>query len=142
MLPSMAPGANGRRSLSEVAKVASVDLVDLIVAQLALARLEVSADLRVALERLVRVALFVPPLVIGYAFGMAALASQLGVVWSRPVALAAVGGLQFAVAGAGILWSLAALGRTPILRRAAAGLAGGVQQNLAAVSGRVRSSGV
>jgi predicted alpha/beta-fold hydrolase len=105
-----------------------------------LARLEVSADLREALRRLARVALFVPPLVVGYAFGMAALASWLGGHWGRPAALASVAALQIVVAGSGILWSLSALGRARILERSGAEMADSVQRTIAAVSGRPGSS--
>ena len=73
-----------RPSLMDVAKHAAEDLLDLLAAQIKLARLELSADLREGLKRILRIALFIPPLVIGYAFGMAAIASWLAGHWGLP----------------------------------------------------------
>jgi hypothetical protein len=121
-------------SLADVAKDAAEDLLELVTAQIKLARLEVSVDLRRALKRMVGVALFIPPLVIGYAFGMAAVASWLGAYWGRPLALAAVAALQIIPAVGGILWSLALLRRTRVLGRAGAEMSQGVQRTLAVVT--------
>jgi uncharacterized membrane protein YqjE len=128
--------------LGAVARDAAEDLVDLVSAQIRLARLEVSADLRQALKRLARLALFLPPLVVGYAFAMAALASWLGTRWGHPIALGAVAALQLVVAGVGILWSLSALRRARLLDRPGAELAEGVQRTLAAVTVRARATHV
>lgn len=132
-------GGEGRASLVEVAKNAAEDLLDLLGAQIKLARLELSADLREALKRSIRIALFIPPLVIGYAFGMAAIASWLGGHWGLPAGLASVAGLQIVVAGVGIPWSLSALRRARILERAGTELTDGVQRTIAAVSDGARS---
>jgi len=132
--------ANGHSSLSDVAKGAAEDLVDLVSAQIRLARLEVSAELRRTLKRVARIALLMPPLVVGYAFGMAALASWLTGMWGRTLALAAVGAVQIVGAGAGILWSMAALARTRVLERAAGDLADDVRRTIAAVSVQKRPS--
>jgi uncharacterized membrane protein YqjE len=131
---------NGHSSLGDVARGAAEDLLDLVTAQIRLARLEVSAELRRALKRVIRIALLMPPLVVGYAFAMAALASWLTGRWGRTSALAAVAALQIAVAGTGILWSLVALARTRVLERAGADMAVDVQRTIAAVSGRTRPS--
>jgi uncharacterized membrane protein YqjE len=129
-----------RPSLVDVAKVAAEDLLDLFTAQIKLARLELAADLREALKRFVWVALFIPPLLVGYAFGMAAIASWLAEYWGRPVALASVAALQIVAAGTGIVWSLSALGRARILKRASTEMAETVQRTIAAVSDPARSS--
>ena len=64
-----------------------------------------------------RLALFVPPLVVGYAFAMVALAALLGTYWPRPVALASIAALQLIVAGLGISpWALAGLRRASAAR--------------------------
>jgi hypothetical protein len=109
------PGANGSRrlsSLGDVAKGAAEDALDLLTAQLKLERLELSADLRRGLQGVLRISLLVPPLVVGYAFAMAALASWLGRFWSRPLALASVATLQLVPATLGLLLAVKALTRT------------------------------
>lgn len=114
-------------------------LADLFAAQIKLARLELSLDLRLALKRVGRIALFIPPLVVGYAFAMAALASFLATYWGRIAALGSVAALQIAVAGIGLQQTLSALRRTPVLERTGADLTGSVQQTMASLSGRTRS---
>jgi hypothetical protein len=116
------------------------ELADLLAAQIKLAHLELSIDLRLALKRVARLAVFVPPLVVGYAFAMAALASFLATHCGRLVALGSVAGLQLAVGGIGLQRTLAALQRTPILKRTSAELTSGVQRTVAALSGATRSS--
>src|SRR3954452_6201819 len=113
----------GPRSLGEVAQVAAEDALTLLAAQIKLARLEVSADLRRGLQGGVRVALFVPPLVVGYVFAMMALASWLSGPWGRPAALASVAALQILPAAIGIVWALAALRRRPAVSRSGAEIA-------------------
>jgi Putative Actinobacterial Holin-X, holin superfamily III len=117
-----------------MAKVATEELLALFELQIRLARLELSVDLRQALRRAGRVALLIPPLVVGYAFGMAALASWLGKYWSRPAALASIAALQIVPAGLGILWSVSALGRTQILERTRAEVTAGVRRTVGALS--------
>jgi uncharacterized membrane protein YqjE len=128
--------------LSGAAQDAAEDLVDLVSAQIRLARLEVSAELRRSVSGVARIGLFLPPLVVGYAFAMAALAALLGELWPRPVALGAVAALQLVVAGLGLSWSLAALRRGRTLERSAAELAEGVRRTLAVVSDGTRRSDV
>ena len=125
-----------------MAKDTIEDLVDLVSAQIRLARLELSADLRRTLKPVARLALFLPPLVVGYAFAMAALAAWLGPQWGRPVALASVAALQLVVAGVGIACSLSALRRARSLEGAGTKMADGVQRTLAAVTVRTRPSDV
>jgi hypothetical protein len=127
-------------SLGAIARGAAQDALGLLAAQIKLARLEVSAELRRALEGGVRVALFLPPLVVGYAFAMAALASWLGGLWSRPLALASVAALQIVPAAIGLAWALAAFRRAPGLARTGAEIADGLGRTLAAVSRGARSS--
>jgi uncharacterized membrane protein YqjE len=120
--------------LTDVAKTATDELLALFELRLRLARLELSVDVRNALKRVGRLALLFPPLVVGYAFGMAALASWLGTYWSRPAALASVAALQVVPAAFGILWSLSALGRTRILERTRADVTTDLRRTVAAVS--------
>jgi hypothetical protein len=118
------------------------ELADLFAAQVKLAHLELSLDLRVALKRAARIALFIPPLVVGYAFAMAALSSFVATYWGRPGALGAIAGLQLAIAGIGLQRAVSALRRTPILERTSADVTGSVQRTMAALSDRTRSSDV
>jgi uncharacterized membrane protein YqjE len=120
--------------LTDLAKTATEELLALFELQLRLARLELGVDLRRALTRAGRVALLIPPLVVGYAFAMAALASWLGRYWSRPAALAAIAALQIIPAGLGILWSVSALGRTQLLERTRAEVTSGVRRTVGALS--------
>lgn len=128
--------------MSGAARDAAEDLVDLVSAQIRLARLEVSADLGHSARRVARVALFLPALAGGYVFAMAALASWLGTYLQRPVALAAVAGLQLIVAGLGIPWSLAALRKVRPMERAVSEVTDGARRTLAAVSAARRPSDV
>ena len=116
------------------------ELADLLAAQIKLAHLELSADLRLAGRRVARIALCVPPLVVGYAFAMAALASFLATYWGRLAALGSVAALQIAIAGVGLQRTLSALRRTPILERTGADVTSGVRATRAALSSRTRSS--
>ena len=116
------------------------ELADLFAAQIRLARLELSHDLRLTLKRVALLALCIPPLVVGYAFAMAALSSFLTPHWGRLAALGSVAGLQLAVGGIGLQRALAALRRTSILERTGAGVTGGVQRTMAALSDGTRSS--
>jgi len=124
----------GRKSFGDVAKGAAEDLLDLVAAQVQLARLEVTAEVRRTLKRGLRLALFLPPLLVGYAFAMAALASWLGAYWGQLAALGAVAALQIVVAGIGIPLSLAPLRPTRVLERAGTDIAEGVLRTIAAVS--------
>lgn len=128
--------------MSGAAQDAAEDLVDLVSAQIRLARLELSSDLGRGLTRVARLALFLPPLVVGYAFAMAALASLLGAFWPRPVALASIAAVQLVPAGLGIWWSLAALRRVRLLERASAEMADSVRRTFEVVSVGSRPSDV
>jgi hypothetical protein len=125
----------------QVATDTAEELADLFAAQIKLARLELSLDLRLALKRVARIALFIPPLVVGYAFAMAALASFLTAFCGRLAALGSVAGLQIVVAGIGLRRAVSALRRTPILARTGAEVTSSVRRTMAALSERTRSSG-
>lgn len=81
-----------------------------------------------------RLALFVPPLVVGYAFAMAALASLLATYCGRLAALGSVAALQIAAGGIGLLRT------TPILEQTSADVTSGVQRTMTALSDGTRSS--
>ena len=110
------------------------ELGDLVSAHIKLAHLELSRDLRLALKRAARIALFIPPLVVGYAFAMAALAAFLSGYCGRVAALASVAALQIAVGGIGLWRTLSTLRRTPILERTGAEMTGDVRAAMAVLS--------
>ena len=138
----MPPATAADPSVIQVATQAAEELADLFAAQIKLAHLELSLDLRLALKRVARIALFIPPLVVGYAFAMAALSSFLATYWGRLAALGSIAGLQLAIAGIGLQRTVSALRRTPILERTSADVTGSVQRTMAALSDRTRSSDV
>lgn len=121
-------------SFAEVARNAAEELLDLLTAQIKLARAELSADLSQKLRRALRVALFVLPLLGGYAFAMAALAFRLSELWGRPLGFAAVAALQVAVGGLGILLSLRSFAAAPLLQHAAAEANETLKKTIEAVS--------
>lgn len=116
------------------------ELADLLAAQIKLAHLELSVDLRLALKRAARIALFIPPIVVGYACAMAALASFLAAYCGRLAALGSIAALQMAIGGVGLHRALAALRRTPVLERTGADVTDGLQRTMAALSDKTRSS--
>jgi hypothetical protein len=124
----------------QVATETAEDLADLFAAQIKLAHLELSLDLRLALKRVARLALFSPPLVVGYAFAMTALSSFLTPYCGRLAALGAVAAVQIVVAGIGLQRTLTAVRRTPILERTGADVTGTVRRTMAALSDRTRSA--
>jgi len=109
-----------RASLVDVARTAVEDLVDLLGSQLKLARVELAADARGALRRITRLAVFVPPLVVGYAFGMAAAASWLASLWGMSLALAALAAVQIAIGAIGMVVVLRGFKRFELLSRTSA----------------------
>jgi uncharacterized membrane protein YqjE len=116
---SAAPDAARTHSLASVAKDAAGDLLDLLGAQIRLVRAELSGEVRAGLSRLARVALFAPIVIVGYAFGMAALAALLAPEWGWPLSLAALAGFQLLVGVWGVMWSLRRLARVRLLHRTA-----------------------
>jgi hypothetical protein len=134
------PSPTARSSVVQVATDTALELTDLLAAQIKLAHLELSVDLRLAVKRAARIALCIPPIVVGYAFAMAALASFLAMHCGRLVALGSIAALQIAVGGIGLQRTLAALRRTPILERTGADLTSGVRATRAALSDGTRSS--
>lgn len=116
---SAAPDPGRAHSLAGLAKDAAADLLDLIGAQIRLVRAELSGEVRAGLSRMVRVAMFAPIVMVGYAFGMAALAALLAPQWGWPLALAVVGGGQLIIGVSGVLWSLRRLARVRLLHRTA-----------------------
>jgi Putative Actinobacterial Holin-X, holin superfamily III len=136
--PASSPPARvareARPSLGDVARSAATDLVDLVIAQIKLARLELATDARHAVQRAVGVAAFAIPVVVGYAFAMAAAASFLSGYCGWPLALLAISVLQLVVGVLGIRSCMRALRPMRILGRSTTQAESTVLGALAAVS--------
>jgi hypothetical protein len=113
----MRPTRDGKTEIAERLRATAEDLVDLVAAQVKLLRIELLGDARSLSTRLVRVAVFLPLLCIGWAFlagaGAFALGTVIGFGWSF-----AVVGLGHAIAGAaGLVVATRALRETRVLDR-------------------------
>jgi hypothetical protein len=82
----MAQGKDGRSEIAERLRATAEDLVELVTAQVKLTKLELVADARQLGSRLARLAIFVPLVILGYAFGAGAgayaLGTRIGFGWS------------------------------------------------------------
>ena len=134
MTTPAAARAGRLQPLGEVARAVADEALGLLAAQIKLARLEISGDLRRGLRGVVRIAIFVPPLVVGYAFAMAALASWLGGYCGRSAALTSVAVLQLLPAAVGVSRAVAAFVRDRGLARTGTEIAAQLRRTLAAVS--------
>lgn len=91
--------------LLEVVKNTADDLVTLVTAEVKLARLEVAAGLRHAVDRAGWMAAGLTTLLVGYLAAVAALAVWLSHFWGWPGALA-VTALSQGILGGSILWAM------------------------------------
>jgi hypothetical protein len=93
------------------------DLVELVTAQVKLVRLELLGDARALGRRLTRLAIFIPIVVLGYAFvaaaGAWALSTRLGLGWS----LLLFGGVHLVVGIWGLVRAGRSLGEVKVLDR-------------------------
>lgn len=130
-----------RSSITDVAKGAAEDLLDLLTSQIKLARVELAADARAALLNVARIALFVPVIVVGYAFALAALAVWLAEWLGLVGGIAAVGGTQMVVGILGAVLTARTL-RKVRMARASTQLMDGVQRTVAAISSATSSPNI
>jgi uncharacterized membrane protein YqjE len=121
-------------SLADVARNAATDLVDLVVAQIKLARLELATDARQALQRTTKLVAFGIPLLFGYGFAMAAAASALSSFCGWSLSLLAVATIQMVVGMVGICASLRGSRPVRILDRSTAQAESTVRGALTAVA--------
>ncbi|MEP6651783.1 MAG: phage holin family protein [Myxococcales bacterium] len=121
-------------SFAEVVRTAAEELIDLLTAQMKLARAELSADISQRVHRAMRVAVFLPALLGGYVFAMAGLAYWLAQFWGPAGAFLAVAGLQASVGGIGVVWTLHAFRARPVLEHAQAEATTTLHQTIAAIS--------
>jgi protein-S-isoprenylcysteine O-methyltransferase Ste14 len=104
-----------RTDIAERLRTTAEDLVELVTAQVKLARLEVLADARILASRVARFAVFVPLVLIGYGFLVAAGASALAAYLGLPWALALVGAVNVAAGAGGLVRASRALRRVRLL---------------------------
>jgi len=113
----MAPGRDGKSEIAEKLRATAEDLMELVAAQVKLMRLELVGDARVLGGRLVRVAIFLPFAVLGYAFlagaGAYALGTRIGFGWS----FAVLGLLHGGVGAAGLIHAARAFRQVRMLDR-------------------------
>jgi hypothetical protein len=111
------PVKDTKTDIAERIRTTAEDLVELVTAQVKLVRLELLADARELGSRVTRIAIYVPIIVIGYAFlvagGAWALASRIGLLW----ALLAVGALHLGVGVLGLVRALRSVREVKVLDR-------------------------
>jgi hypothetical protein len=90
----------------DLAKAAVADLFDLLKGEIALGRVELTAEMREMGQRAGRIALFVAPLLLGYSLAMAALIWWLHGYWGLSPALALVAGVNLLFGIGGIRWAI------------------------------------
>jgi uncharacterized membrane protein YqjE len=110
-------GKNTKRDLADRLRETAEDLVELVGAQLRLTRLELLTDARTLGTRLLRLAAFVPLVLIGYAFVMGAITIALGQFIGFGWALLLVGALNLAVGAWGSLRAVRAVREVRLLDR-------------------------
>jgi hypothetical protein len=130
----MRQSKDGKPEIADRLRATAEDLMDLVAAQVKLLRLELLGDVRSLSTRLLRMAVFLPLLTIGYAFLAGAAAFALGAViglgWSF-----ALFGVVHAIAGAvGMIAATRALRETRVLDRSRSELTRSLESVPAAIT--------
>jgi uncharacterized membrane protein YqjE len=131
----------GRGTTNEIAeriRVTAEELVALVNAQIRLARLELSADARALGARLARMAVFVPLILLGYAFLMAAVVAALRPALGLIGALGVVGGANVAAGLFGCVRASRALREVRVLDRSRGAIERSVEEVAAAATTSAR----
>lgn len=113
----MSTGRDTRNELGDRLRGMADDLVDLVGAQLRLTRLELTSDVRNLGGRLLRLALFVPLLLVGHALLTFALVLSLADQLGMRGALLLVGGLHFVIGICGCTYAARSLRHVRVLDR-------------------------
>jgi hypothetical protein len=108
---------DGKTEIADRLRATAEDLVDLVGAQVKLLRLELLGDVRSLSTRLVRVAVFLPLLCIGYAFLAGAAAFALGAVIGFGWSFALLGAVHAIAGTVGLIGAARALRDTRVLDR-------------------------
>jgi hypothetical protein len=108
---------DGKSDIADRLRATAEDLVDLVTAQVKLVRVELLADVRAMGVHLARLAIYIPLLVLGYAFLASAavwvLAAQIGM----PLAMALMGALHVLVGIWGIVRASRSIAAVRVLDR-------------------------
>jgi hypothetical protein len=108
---------DGKSDIADRLRATAEDLVDLVTAQVKLVRVELLADLRAMGVHLARLAIFVPLLVLGYAFLAGAVAWALAPRLGLPLALALIGALHVCIGIWGVVRASRSIGAVRVLDR-------------------------
>ncbi len=127
-------GNHAANSVSTLARNTLESLVDLVGAQIRLARTELSIDAKKAAAKAGAISLFLPMVLVGYVMLCFALAALLSQVMPVAGALAIVGGLQVLIGAAGTLLMVQRLRRMEALDRTKDSVDASVSQVGAAMS--------
>jgi len=106
-----------KKPLSDLAKDALDDFVDVLASQFRLFRVEMAADVSDAAKGIGRIAIFLPIIAVGYIFAVTGLALWLSRWTGAPMAFAGVGAIHLAVGGVGAIVSVSRLKRVTVLPR-------------------------
>jgi hypothetical protein len=113
----MPSAKDGKSEIAERLRATAEDLVELVTAQVKLMKLELVADARHMGARLARLAIFVPFVILGYAFaagaGAYALGTRIGFAWS----FALFGVVHAAVGTFGVIRAARTLRQVRVLDR-------------------------
>jgi hypothetical protein len=113
----MATMKDGKSDIADRLRATAEDLVDLVTAQVKLVRVELLADVRAMGVHLARLAIFIPLLVLGYAFLAGAAAWALAARLGLPLALALIGGLHVCVGVWGVVRASRSIAAVRVLDR-------------------------
>jgi hypothetical protein len=113
----MATNRDGKSDIADRLRATAEDLVELVAAQVKLVRVELLADARALGVHLTRLAIYVPLLVLGYAFLAGAAAWALAAPLGLPLALALIGAVHVSVGLWGVVRASRSLGAVRVLDR-------------------------
>lgn len=131
--------AHASNSVSSLARNTLESLVDLVGAQIRLAKTELALDARKAATKAGAISLFLPMVLVGYVMLCFALAALLAQVMPTAGALAIVGGVQVLVGAGGTFLMVQRLRRLEALDRTKENVDASVSQVGAAISGSAHS---
>lgn len=127
-------------SLTDGVKSVAQDFLNLVAAQIKLARVELAEDVRIMMSRLLGILVCVPLLLVGYLFGMATIADALAYYGGRTVGLLAVTAFNLIIGGVGMIWVIYKIKRHKILDRTTEELSVGVTEMVNSVTHQEKNS--
>ncbi len=106
-----------KKNISDLAKDALDDFIDVLASQFRLFRVEVAADVSDAARDVGRIAVFLPIIALGYVFAMTGLAFWLSRWIGMPMAFAGLGLLQLVGGALGVGLSVVRIRRMRVLHK-------------------------